>query len=122
MIKPQEYRVQFSFVALQSLLIVGGTLLCGISLKTMLKQFDPDNTGSLYFLKFVSYYGFLLLVIPTAWAYLTIKAESIGYMWANRRTIFISGFLLIVALAFLYFTTWQRIMWLPLMDDFHVKG
>ena len=79
----EEYRIQTYFLALQSLVILAGSLL-------------------------VASWTILLLVFPIIWALGTIKLEASDVGWFTRRWTFISGLFSLPILFFFYFAIWAK--------------
>lgn len=100
------YRTQTYFAAIQAILIIGGSLMTAVILKSM---GYPDRFSHLPFsLALVRNWGFLLLAIPLAWALITIRLEQRHDRWFSRRWTFISGFALLAGLACFFLMTMAR--------------
>lgn len=96
-----EYRLQTMFALLQSGVILFGSLLTGVILKGM---GYPDKFQEIAFsLWFVRNWGFLLILIPLAWAAGSIWMEK-NQAWFTKRWSLVSGLSLFVGL--IYFMTW----------------
>ncbi len=90
-----EYRIQTIFILLQAGVIVLGSLLTGVILKA---NGYTDHLYELPFLVlFVRNWGFMLILIPLAWAAVSIWMDR--YLeWYTKRWTLVSGLCLLASL------------------------
>lgn len=91
-----EYRMQTILTLIQAGVIVFGSLLTGVTLKAM---GYPDRFQEIPFLLlFVRNWGFMLILIPLAWAGGSIWLER-HLDWYSKRWTLVSGLCLLASLA-----------------------
>lgn len=95
----ENHRLQTIFVLLQVGVIMAGSLTTGAMMKVMGYQ-EGIRVDVLLLLLFVRDWGFLLILIPLAWTFLTITLEQRAYWYSKRWTIG-SGLLVLAGLAWL---------------------
>lgn len=90
------YRIQGVLTLLQTMLILGGSLLTRMWLKAFgYPGFVSPNWG---FSIFVRNWALLFVLVPVVWCYFSIKLEGNSSWWTQRMTL-ITGLLLLVLLA-----------------------
>ncbi len=95
-----EYRVQGYFVALMSVLILGGILIITGLFKGVADEFPQSALP--WYLRFILGYGLLLLLLPVFWASVTIQLENHQSIRFHQIYTFISGMLLLIGLTSLF--------------------
>lgn len=96
----QGCRTQSILMLVQASVVIGGSLLTRVVLKTFgYPQVVARNWG---FPVFVRDWALLLLLIPVGWCFTTLWAEEKTDWWSQRATI-ISGIMLLGVLAFMIF-------------------
>lgn len=98
----RDYTIQSVFVTLHAAVIIGGSMCTATTLKVMGRSDvgPQDNFG----FWFVRNWGFLIVVIPLAWAITTIYLERLNNEWSSKRFTVITGLLLLVGLAVFFFS------------------
>lgn len=86
-----EYRSQTVLGLLQSAVVVAGSLFVGVVVKVI---HDGSIDGLPLVVRFVRNAGFLLLIIPLAWTYATVRMER-DESWFTRRHTIVSGLALL---------------------------
>ncbi|MEK7948864.1 hypothetical protein [Luteolibacter soli] len=101
-----EFRVQAVLAALQSGIVIAGSLLTA----TILKARGYPETFSVLPLKlsFVRNWGFLLILLPLVWALATIWLERRQPDWFSKRWTVGTGVLLAAWLGWFLFTAMAR--------------
>jgi hypothetical protein len=95
-----EYRVQGYFVALMSILILGGILIITGLFKSIADEFPLSAQP--WYLRFILCYGLLLILLPVLWASVTIQLENHKSIRFHQIDTFISGMLLLIGLTSLF--------------------
>lgn len=93
---------QTYLVALQCLAVVGGTLLVAGVVEGAEDLLVHPESAALGVARLLGRYGLFLLLLPAAWAFLTIRAERSHAAWASKGLTVLSGTLLLAALAVLF--------------------
>jgi len=103
-----EHRAQTYIGAVQLLAVIGGSLFLRAAVKGVDDMLGPDQFYDyLKFLRPVSYYGWILLVVPIAWVTLTIRGERSDLWWATKPLTITSG--LVILLAITIFFGWAGV-------------
>ena len=97
-----EYRVQTYLVFLQTLVV-----LCGGAWLWLCARFNDLNLNPKaenYLVVALKEWGFLAILVPLAWAGLTIYFERNGPSWFTARWTLVTGLLLALGLTVVFFS------------------
>ena len=96
----REYAMQSIFAAAQSLVILTGSIFTA----TVLKSGHGARSAGPWLPVFVRDWGFVLMLIPATWVFLTLWLERHRSDWFTKRWTVLSGVLLLAVLAWLMVT------------------
>jgi hypothetical protein len=99
----RDYAMQSIFAAAQSVAIVAGSLLTAAT-----PRMRGSGSGGPWLAVFVRDWGFLLLLIPAAWVFVTLWLERHRSDWFTKRWTILSGVLLLAALVLLMVQVFSR--------------
>ncbi len=105
----QEHKFQVYLVGLQALAIIAGSLIVTGYMKVFGTS-DNDSHQWPWVLRMIRSYGFLLLLIPAAWAYLTVKLEINERIYYRPVWTIISGVVILAALAWLFCDSFMTVI------------
>jgi hypothetical protein len=100
-----EHRIQTYLAALQCLTVLAGSLLLSATLGLFeeILVSAAGRNSSLALARLLAGHGLWLLALPAFWVAATLRGQRLNRPWANRRTILITGTLLLAFLTGLYF-------------------
>lgn len=101
----KEHRILAYLTALQCLTVLAGSLLLSVSLR-FLEEILVSGHGrgaSLTLARVLSGYGWWLLALPALWVALMANGQRKNRPWADRRSILVTGTLLLAFLTVVYF-------------------
>ena len=99
-----EYRAQTYLGALQLLAVLFGSLFLAAAVDKVGDMLKPDpDFDPLRSVRPVARFGWLLVALPIAWIWLTIRAEIQDSRWATKGVVIASGTLLLAGITILFF-------------------
>lgn len=97
----REHSIQSVFAALDSMLIIGGSLMTAALMKA--RGFPDPNQFWHPFALFVRGWGFLLILIPGIWVVWSVWSESNPRFDFTRRWTIVTGLIVFAGLAWMMF-------------------
>ena len=93
----REYILQTIIMVLGALIIIGGSLLTGMVMKSM--GYPHSDLEWPWWNLFVVNWGFCLLLIPAIWVWITIRLERRPGAGFTKRWVSVTGLILLIVLA-----------------------
>jgi hypothetical protein len=98
-----EYRPQTYICAVQTLVVIAGTLILGAVVKGLDDMLTPDVVPDpLRYLRPLGRYGWILVLVPIAWVVLTIWGERSDLWWATNAFTVGSGLIILLGIVALF--------------------
>jgi hypothetical protein len=99
-----EYRNQTYIGAVQLLAVLAGSLILRATVKGLDESFSPyvDVEDPFTFLRPLGQYGWILVLIPISWVFLTIYGEQSDIWWSTKSLTIVSGVMILLGIVTLF--------------------